>query len=46
MYSDYDDEGAEANMNKDEDDNMWTKNKEDKRKKMRGKWRKEEAKQN
>jgi len=37
IYGDYDDEGAEANMNKDEDDNIWTKNKEDKRTKMRGK---------
>ena len=37
IYNDYNDEGAKANMNKDEDDNMWTENKEDKRKKVRGK---------
>ena len=37
IYGDYDDEGAEANMNEDEDDNTWTENKEDKRMKMRGK---------
>jgi len=37
LYSDYDDEGAKANMNKDEDDNIWTGNKEYKRMKMKGK---------
>jgi len=31
IYGDYDDEGAKANMNKDEDDSIWTENKEDKR---------------
>jgi len=37
IYGDYDDEGAEANMNKEEDNNIWTENKEDKRMKTRGK---------
>ena len=37
IYSDYDDEGAKANMNKDEDENIWTENKEVKRMSIRGK---------
>jgi len=31
IYGNYDDEGAEANMNKDEDDNIWIENNEDNR---------------